>query len=186
MTVAPRGLALSLGRLTPLPAVWSRPRNMKRGTLLVVLAALTPMNTDDGGTDPSNYVYFILGIMTLLLTLLPHTSFNFLPRLIHARISLTRHDSRHMCSAMGPAVAVQFSPYPTSGRFWAGICHLRESVVSDGTVRLCPSRCPPRPPWSRRTRCRARPSRQLAFIPSAQSRAWTSFPSQPQGLLHAS
>ena len=69
MTVAPRGLALSLGRLTPLPAVWSRPRNMKRGTLLVVLAALTPMNTDDGGTDPSNYVYFILGIMTLLLTL---------------------------------------------------------------------------------------------------------------------
>ena len=58
MTVAPRGLALSLGRLTPLPAVWSRPRNMKRGTLLVVLAALTPMNTDDGGTDPSNYVYF--------------------------------------------------------------------------------------------------------------------------------
>ena len=49
MTVAPGGLAIFLGRLTPPPIMWPRLRNVKRGTLFVLAAR----------TDPS--------IMTLLL-----------------------------------------------------------------------------------------------------------------------
>ena len=57
MTVAPGGLAIFLGRLTPPPIVWPRLRNVKRGTLFVLAAR----------TDPS--------IMTLPLR--KNRSFNF-------------------------------------------------------------------------------------------------------------
>jgi hypothetical protein len=57
MTVAPGGLAIFLGRLTPPPIMWPRLRNVKRGTLFVLAAR----------TDPS--------IMTLLLC--KNRSFNF-------------------------------------------------------------------------------------------------------------
>ena len=57
MTVAPGGLAISLGRLTTPPIMWPRLRNVKRGTLFVLAAR----------TDPS--------IMTLLLC--KNRSFNF-------------------------------------------------------------------------------------------------------------
>ena len=42
LTVAPGGLAIFLGRLTPPPIMWPRLRNVKRGTLFVLAARTDP------------------------------------------------------------------------------------------------------------------------------------------------